>query len=85
MLSFVVIGMMLFFYELGRIAELESSTMQQNATIKDLTEQRDDFKQRIAVLESLRQNLEKNSLSQVEEQEIRLRTLQKVRIFKGSD
>lgn len=59
--------------------------MQQNATIKDLTEQRDDFKQRIAVLESLRQNLEKNSLSQVEEQELRLRTLQKVRIFEGSD
>lgn len=59
--------------------------MQQNATIKDLTEQRDDFKQRIAMLESLRQNLEKNSLSQVEEQELRLRTLQKVRIFEGSD
>src|SRR6218665_2948562 len=62
----------------GRIAGLEATTLQQTSTIKDLTTERDELKQRVLFLESLRQNLEKNSLTQVEEQEIRLRTLQKV-------
>lgn len=69
-----------FVFASGRIAELEASTLQQASTIKDLTTERDEFKQRVVFLESLRQNLEKNNLTQGEEQEIRLRTLQKVPI-----
>lgn len=70
----------IFLYVSGRIAELEATTLQQASTIKDLTTERDEFKQRVVFLESLRQNLEKNNLTQGEEQEIRLRTLQKVPI-----
>lgn len=70
----------IFVYVSGRIAELEATTLQQASTIKDLTTERDEFKQRVVFLESLRQNLEKNNMTQGEEQEIRLRTLQKVPI-----